>query len=79
MDELLGVREDKTVIKPFKEQNLKIYAYTLPDVPNHNGYIKVGETSRDVKARIKEQTKTAGLKFELLFDKTAKKENGDEY
>ena len=32
-----------------------IYGYTLPDVPNHNGYIKIGYTDKeDVEKRIRE-------------------------
>lgn len=52
---------DKTIIKPFEEQNIKVYAYMLPDVSNHDGCIKVGETTREVEKRIKEQLSTAGL------------------
>lgn len=43
---------DRTMIKPYKELDLKIYAYTLPEVPSHDGYVKVGETTRDTKTYI---------------------------
>ncbi len=38
-----------------------IYAYTTPGVEYHDGYIKIGYTERDVDARIRQQTHTAGI------------------
>ena len=38
-----------------------IYAYELPGVPSHKGYLKVGYTERDVEMRVKEQLRTPGL------------------
>jgi len=67
---------DRTIIKPNELINTQIYAYTLPEVPNHNEYIKVGETSRVVEKRISEQTGTAGLNPKILFTKLAKKSDG---
>lgn len=66
----------KVDIKPFKNLDLKIYAYELPEVPSHNGYIKIGQTTRDVKKRVLEQTGTAGLTPEILFEREAKKSDG---
>lgn len=67
---------NKTIIKPYEELDLKIYAYTLPEVPSHDGYIKIGDTSREVKKRIFEQVGTAGLNPNILFEKVAKKSDG---
>jgi len=67
---------DRTVIHPYEELDLKIYAYTLPEVITHKGYVKVGETSRQVKKRILEQVGTAGLNPDILFEKVAKKSDG---
>lgn len=54
-----------------------IYGYTLPDVPNHNGYIKIGYTDKeDVEQRIKEQIHTAGLKHKTLFTVSAMRDDG---
>ena len=40
----------------------KIYAYSTPEVPKHNGWTKIGYTEReDVMTRIYEQTRTVGL------------------
>ena len=66
----------KIEIKPFKNLDLKIYAYELPEVPSHNGYIKIGQTTREVKKRVLEQTGTAGLTPEILFEREAKKSDG---
>jgi hypothetical protein len=67
---------DRTIINPFEELDLKIYAYTLPEVPSHEGYIKIGDTNRQVKKRIFEQVGTAGLNPDILFEKIAKKSDG---
>lgn len=54
-----------------------IYGYTLPTVPDHNGYIKVGYTDKDdVEARIKEQVHTAGLSHKTLFAVSAMRDDG---
>ena len=53
-----------------------IYAYTTPDVPKHNGWIKIGYTEQDVNTRIKQQTHTANIRYNIewmgnaLFDRT---------
>ncbi|MGX7086888.1 DEAD/DEAH box helicase family protein [Gemelliphila palaticanis] len=68
---------DRTIVKPFEEQDIKIYAYSLPSVPDHDGCIKVGETVRNVEKRIKEQLATAGLIPKIHFTKKAQKSNGE--
>lgn len=67
---------NRTQIKPFEELDLKIYAYTLPQVPDHDGYIKIGETSREVEARIQEQVGTAGLTPDIKFRRVAQRKDG---
>src|SRR5690625_1840408 len=67
---------DRTIIRPFNEIEYKIYGYTLPEVPNHDGYVKIGDTTRDATERIFEQVGTAGLNPEILFEKLAKKSDG---
>lgn len=64
------------VIKPYEEMDLKIYAYTLPEVPSHDGYVKIGSTTRKVEKRVFEQIGTAGLNPNILFQKTARKSDG---
>ncbi|WP_336587801.1 Eco57I restriction-modification methylase domain-containing protein [Bacillus spongiae] len=68
---------DKTIIKPFYEIQYKVYAYTLPEVPNHDGYVKIGDTTREAVTRIFEQVGTAGLNPEILFNKMARKSDGE--
>ena len=54
-----------------------IYGYVLPNVPDHEGYIKIGYTDKgDVETRIKEQTHTAGLKHKTLFAVSAMRDDG---
>lgn len=55
----------------------QIYAYVLPDVTSHVGYIKVGYTEReDVNERIAEQLHTSGVKHKLLFAESAMRSDG---
>ena len=63
---------DNTVIKTTKNIYPQIYAYTLPDVQNKNGWIKIGYTERkNVDDRIKEQTYTARLRYDMLWSAPA--------
>lgn len=48
-----------------------IYAYELPDVSTHKGYIKVGYTERDVDTRIKEQLHTSAVRYRILLKESA--------
>ncbi|WP_271397446.1 Eco57I restriction-modification methylase domain-containing protein [Salinicoccus roseus] len=68
---------DKTIIKPFSEIEYKVYGYTLPEVPTHEGYVKIGDTTREAVTRIFEQVGTAGLNPEVLFEKKAQKSDGE--
>ena len=54
-------------IKSFTHVEPMIYAYDTPGVSYHDGWIKIGYTERQtVEDRIKQQTHTAGIKFNLL-------------
>ena len=53
-----------------------IYGYVLPDVNDHDGYIKIGYTDRDVETRIKEQLHAAAIKFKVLFKESAMRPDG---
>ncbi len=48
-----------------------IYAYSTPEVPKHNGWVKIGYTEQDVDKRIKQQTYTVGLKYNKEWQGTA--------
>ncbi|MEN8494611.1 GIY-YIG nuclease family protein, partial [Dehalococcoides sp. THU3] len=53
-----------------------IYAYSLPDVASHKGYIKVGYTERDVEKRIAEQMHTSGVAYKILLKESAMCKDG---
>ena len=53
-----------------------IYAYLLPDVPSHRGYIKVGYTDRDAETRVREQLHTSGVEFRILLKESAMRADG---
>ena len=53
-----------------------IYAYTTKGVDAHKGLIKVGQTSRDAKTRVAEQTQTIGVPYEILLEEPAMRNDG---
>lgn len=54
-----------------------IYGYILPDLKDHDGYIKVGYTDRkDTETRIREQLHAAAIKFKVLFKESAMRPDG---
>lgn len=67
---------DRTIVQPYEDISRKIYGYTLPQVPDHDGFIKVGETTQETEARIKSQISTAGLNANILFQRKAKRIDG---
>ena len=64
----------KPNINTAKSVTPMIYAYTTPEITRHNGWTKIGYTEQDVETRIKQQTHTADVKWNLewkgnaLFD-----------
>lgn len=55
---------------------LRIYAYTIDDHA-HDGLLKVGQTTQDVKARVAQQLKTAAIQnFEIVLDEPADRPDG---
>jgi hypothetical protein len=60
----------KPIAKP------RIYAYSIDDKA-HKGLLKVGQTTRNVKQRIAEQLKTAGIKnYKIELDESAARDDG---
>lgn len=54
-----------------------IYVYSIPSLPSHVGYLKVGYTDReDYEARIKEQLHTSGVKHETIYATSAMRSDG---
>lgn len=58
------------------EANPTIYAYELIDVTTHKGLLKVGYTSRTSQNRIAEQLKTSRIKYKILFEESAMRNDG---
>jgi len=55
----------------------RIYAYSIAD-DQHAGLLKIGQTTRDVKLRVNEQVKSAGIQnFQIELNQSAVRENGE--
>ncbi|MFC1986519.1 DEAD/DEAH box helicase family protein [Chloroflexota bacterium] len=66
--------EEILVSKP--EAQLHIYLYSIADKA-HEGLLKVGQTTRDVKHRIAEQLKTANIKnYTIELDQVVERDDG---
>jgi hypothetical protein len=70
------VTMNKTFFPPRPEANPTIYAYELLGVSTHNGLLKVGYTNRSSEKRIDEQTKTVAIKYKIVFEESAMKNDG---
>jgi hypothetical protein len=67
MDDLLPERP---------ESRLRIYAYSIED-DAHAGWLKVGQTTQNVKTRVQQQTKTAAIKnYTIHINESAEREDG---
>lgn len=54
----------------------RIYAYSIADT-SHEGMLKIGQTTRDVKQRVREQLRTAAIKnWKIELDESALREDG---
>src|SRR6267154_1109978 len=64
------------ILAPKPDARPRIYAYSIADEA-HNGLLKVGQTTRDVKQRIAEQLKTAAIKnYRIELDEQAERVDG---
>ncbi|MDR0950845.1 MAG: Eco57I restriction-modification methylase domain-containing protein [Candidatus Ancillula sp.] len=71
---------NKTQIKTTKVIYPQIYAFTEPEVANNNGWIKIGYTEqKNVDARIKQITHTAGVTPSKLWSEPAKYSHEDKW
>lgn len=58
------------------EAQPRIYAYSIADAA-HDGLLKIGQTTRDVKRRVSEQLKTAAIKnYEIALDEPGMRDDG---
>ena len=69
----------KDFFPPRPEANPTIYAYELIGVTTHKGLLKVGYTSRTSKGRIAEQLKTSRVKYTIVFEESAMKNDGSAF
>ena len=53
-----------------------IYAYRLIGVEERKGLIKIGQTVRDAKTRVKEQAQTIGVSYKILLEESAMRDDG---
>ena len=64
------------ILAPRPEARPRIYAYSIADKA-HEGLLKVGQTTRDVRRRVAEQVKTAAIKnFKIELEETAERDDG---
>ncbi|WP_210210256.1 DEAD/DEAH box helicase family protein [Microvirga subterranea] len=63
------------ILIPRPEANPRIYAYSI-ESKTHEGLLKIGQTTRDVKQRIAEQVKTAAIPFRIELDESAVRNDG---
>lgn len=71
---------EKINIRTYKHIQPKCYAYTTPEILRHDGWTKIGYTEKDsVEERIKEQTKTANIKWVLGWKDNAIFEDGEPF
>lgn len=63
------------ILSPRPEARPRIYAYSIADGA-HDGLLKVGQTTRDVKKRVDQQVKTAAVAATILLDELAERDDG---
>ncbi len=63
------------IFTPKPEAHPRIYAYSIADA-DHEGLLKVGQTSGSVKKRVEQQTKTAAIKAKIELDESAIRDDG---
>lgn len=56
---------DATRIQSFNSFVRMLYAYSTPEIARHDGWLKIGDTEQGIDRRIKQQTHTADVRFEL--------------
>ncbi len=64
------------ILAPKPEARPRIYAYSIED-KSHQGLLKIGQTTRDVRRRIAEQVRTAAIKnYRIELDESASRDDG---
>lgn len=69
-------RTVEDILEPKPKARPRIYAYSIDD-PAHGGLLKIGQTTRDVRARVGEQLRTAFIEnFRIELDEPAERHDG---
>jgi hypothetical protein len=69
-------KEEKELFPSKPQSRQRIYAYSIDDEA-HKGQLKVGQTNQEVKVRVGQQLKTAGIKnYKIEIDESAEREDG---
>ncbi|SLN20831.1 hypothetical protein PSA7680_00768 [Pseudoruegeria aquimaris] len=64
------------ILTPKPQARPRIYAYSIDDAA-HAGLLKIGQTTRDVRARVAEQLRTAAINnYRIELDEPAEREDG---
>ena len=64
------------ILAPRPAARLRVYAYSIADA-EHEGMLKIGQTTRDVKQRVAEQLKTAAIRnYRIELDEPAERDDG---
>ena len=75
-DDVTMSKPIEEILAPKPEARPRIYAYSIDDEA-HEGLLKVGQTTRDVKQRVAEQLKTAAIKnYTIELDESAERDDG---
>lgn len=56
-----------------------IYAYEILGSDAHKGLLKIGYTDRDARQRVREQLQTANIKYKIVFEVSAMKNDGSSF
>ena len=68
-------KNEAELFAPKPEAKPRIYAYAIADA-KHEGQLKVGQTTRAVKQRVAEQTRTAAVEATIEIDESAVRDDG---
>lgn len=69
----------KSFFPPRPTTNPSVYAYELIGVSTHIGLLKIGFTDRDAQSRIAEQLKTARIKYKIVYEESAMRNDGSSF
>jgi len=70
------IRTAQDVLEEKPEARPRIYAYSIDDAA-HDGLLKIGQTTREVRARVREQLRTAAIEnYRIELDEPAERNDG---